>query len=130
MYYMKSLALAALAAVGVSAMPLGSRGLITADSLSRPVNGFIKRNSALDVTDDKKYFGRQILSSRDPEAAGLSSNPLHVSSPVGKNFKRVADDDDDGGLWADIADLFLPETQTGAAGDGKTPSPPSGTIIV
>ena len=93
MHYIKTVALASLAAVSVSAMPLGNRGLLT----------------------------------RLAEATSLT--PLHVSSPVGKNVKRVADDDD-GGLWADIADLFLPEMQTGAEGDPKHPPPPPGTIVV
>ena len=127
MHYIKTVALAALAAVGVSSLPLSSRGLLTANIIPRPINDLIERNSALDVTDDKKYFGRQILSSRDAEASSLSPKSSHLSSPVSEKVKRVADDDD-GGFWADLGDLFLGETQNGAIGDGEHPPPP-GTII-
>ena len=106
MHCIKTIALAALVAVRISAFPLGSRELATADDL-------VKRNYALDVTDDKRYYGRKILSSRDADATKFSPNPFHVSSSAGKYVKRVAQGDNDG--WnIDINGLYLPFRQSGA----------------
>lgn len=98
MHYIKTVTLAALAAISVSALPLGGRGLIIAGSVSRPVEDFIKRNL------------------------------LPISSPAGNKVKRTAGDDDDGGFWADISSIFIPDIQIGAAGD-LGHEPPAGTTI-
>lgn len=126
MHYIKTAALSAFAAVSVSAFPLGSR---TADIIPHPADDLLKRNSALDVTNDKRYYGRQILSSRDAEA-NLSPNSLHVPSPdTSKYIKRILGDDDP---WIDLDDLFVTSIQIGAAGDGNEESsaPSAGDLIV
>lgn len=112
MHYIKPVALVALAAIGVSALPLGSRGLVTADTIPRSVNDLVNRNYALDVPNDKKYHGRQILSSRAADASSLSPTSLRVSSPVSKNGKRAHHDDDP---VIDIGNLGLPHVQAGAS---------------
>lgn len=66
MHCITTLALATLAAIGVSALPLGGRGLVTADV---------------------------ILSSRAAEGSVVPDS-VHVSSPAGKYVKRVAQESD------------------------------------
>lgn len=56
MRYNKTVALVALAAIGISALPLGIQKQVVANDLA-------KRNHALDVTDGKKYYSRHIPSS-------------------------------------------------------------------
>lgn len=107
MRYIKIVALAALVAVRVSALPLGSRELASADDL-------VKRIFALDVTDDKRYYGRQILSFRDAADTSYSPHSLHVSSsPVSKSVKRVVQDDVNDDPIIEISDLDLDNMQPG-----------------
>ena len=85
MHYITAVALATLAAIGVSALPLGGRGLVT---------DLVKGNNfALPITHDKKYYGRQILSSRAAEGSVVPDS-VHVSSPVDKYVKRITQESD------------------------------------
>lgn len=94
MHYITSVALATLAAIGVSALPLDGRGLVTADGITHSADDLVKRNSyALPITHDKKYYGRQILSSRAAESSVVPDS-VHVLSPVSKYVKRVTQEPD------------------------------------
>lgn len=91
MHYIITVAITTLAAVGVSALPLRDRGLVTADSITHSADDLVKRNNdALPVTHDK-YCGRRILSSRAAEGSVVPES-VHVLGPFSKFVKRIAQD--------------------------------------
>lgn len=92
------MACAALATIGISTLPLGSRKFVTANDL-------IKRNSALDDINHQRSYGRQIVSPRSAETASFSPRSLPLPSQDGKYVRKVPRDDDDGDPYAEMTRL-------------------------